>query len=142
MGKYIVCFILALIITICSVAQSLEGEWTGSFKVNTAINTGDTKIKLIFVKFNDSVYQAFSTTYLSNTDSVVCILKGGFIRKKELVLEEFKTIKPSGNSGTEVCLQTMQLVYSENKKRFALRGHWVTEDNKCGSGEISVYKVK
>ncbi len=138
--KIIVFFICLFSVCQPVFSQNLEGEWEGSFVSSKTKLNETTKLKLVFVKLNDSVYKAFSKTFFNSTDSVICILEGGFTNKHTLYLEEKSAIANTSNND-EMCLQMMELFYAKGKKRTSLSGNWLTVNNRCGSGTLSVFKV-
>jgi hypothetical protein len=99
--------------------QNLQGEWKGYFtELSTA---GQTVISFIFVKKNDSVFTAISTTFLkifTHRDTEVSILSGGFLKKNILYLEESKNLKPFSGAGVVRYLQLMKLCYYKTKKNW------------------------
>jgi hypothetical protein len=122
-------------------SQDLQGEWKGYFTDVSA--AGETAISFIFVKKNDAVFTATSKTFLkkyTHTDTAVCILGGGFLKKDILYLEELKTLKPFSGAGVGSCLQLMKLRYYKTKKELVLHGTWFTETENCGSGRIHLTK--
>lgn len=59
--------------------QNLEGEWEGYF--TQTLNRNKTYIKISFIKKEDSIYNAYSTTAIKRegiTDTVVCLPEGSF----------------------------------------------------------------
>jgi hypothetical protein len=137
--------ILVLTVFICKfscIAQLLEGEWKGSF-TDSRFNTGPIEIIFNFIRINDSTFQAFSKTLLSDgkiKDSAICILTGGFIKKNILYLEESKAIKGFSGEITSTCMQLMKFYYYKRKKQLLLQGEWYTEENSCGYGNIQLSK--
>jgi hypothetical protein len=124
-------------------SQDLEGEWKGYFTENTYTNPGPkTTISIYFRKINDTVFQAFSKTVLKENkavDSSVCVMRGGFLKKNVLYLEETKAIQ-SFAADIELCLQIMKLYYNKRKKQLQLSGDWYTDKENCGHGNIYLIK--
>ena len=122
-------------------SQDLKGEWKGSFTDN--LGGYKTTIIFTFSKINDSTFEAFSKTFIKSnkiTDSSICIMRGGFLKKNILYLEETRTIKPFSSNDTGQCMQFMKLFYYKRQKQLALKGDWFTEQNKCGYGSITLTK--
>ena len=128
--------------TTIGLSQSLEGEWKGSFTDNTRGNTYETEIIFYFSKVNDTSFEGISRTVVKynkkESDTAVCVLRGGFYEKNILYLEETRSIKDFAN--TEGCLQSMKLYYRKKKNYLELKGDWNTNDVTCGSGYIRLTK--
>lgn len=63
--------------------QNLEGEWEGYF--TQTLNRNKTYIKISFIKKEDSIYNAYSTTGMKRegiTDTVVCLPEGSFLKSQ------------------------------------------------------------
>ena len=122
-------------------SQNLQGEWKGYFTESST--GGETAISFTFVKKNDSVFTATSTTFLktfTHNDTAVCVLGGGFAKKNILYLAEEKSLKPFSGTDVGTCLQLMKLRYYKTKKELVLHGTWFTETENCGSGSIHLTK--
>ena len=121
--------------------QSLEGEWEGYF--TQTLNRNKTFIKISFIKKEDSIYYAYSTTAIKTDgriDTVVCLLEGSFYRANQVVLLKEKTVlKSSLKWEFKTCLQMMNLRLIKRKDTMELRGNWDADN--CGEGRIYVYKV-
>jgi hypothetical protein len=127
-------------------SQDLAGEWKGSFRDDRdfAFTGESTTVKFYFSKINDTTFQAYSVTYIKNKkakDSAICILKGGFLEKNILYLEETRAIKPfPGETSDSTCLQLMKLNFYKQKKQLLLTGEWGAKLDGCGYGTISLIK--
>ena len=125
-------------------SQDLEGEWEGTFTDDrNYIGSYQTKIIFLFIKKTDSTFEAFSKTFIKDDekiDSAICVLRGGFLEKNILYLEEIRSIKSFSTNDTNTCLQLMKLYYTEKKKQLILHGKWYTEKNNCGFGGIRLTK--
>lgn len=141
MKKTALLFVL-LLISVVSFSQSLEGEWKGYFTYNEAQDEDQIQIVIQFKKINDTTFEGVSKTIVKyskkESDTALCILKGGFHESNILLLEETRPLKDFKNS--DGCLQLMKLYYTRKKKYIELKGDWFTENAKCGSGQIRLTK--
>lgn len=125
-GVCIICFIM---IGSGSNGQQLEGGWSGYFLAGN-ISFLKTELYVTINKITDTTIEGYSTTIIKN-DTSVCNLKGGFLRKKKIYLEETGVIK-NFDKIKNACLQRFVLFYRENNKGITLHGDYTT--NTCGMG--------
>jgi hypothetical protein len=136
--KIAVCIICLIMIGLGSNGQQLDGEWNGHFLF---LNVSFTKTEIYFTisKISDTNIEGTCTTIVKN-DTSVCFLKGRFLRKKKLFLEETGFIR--GYTDTlrtkNSCLQQFTLFYRENKKGITLHGDYTTKT--CGGGTVYLTK--
>lgn len=140
--KKTVLFHVLFLISIIGSSQSLEGEWKGFFTDSEDRLENQTEIFIRFKKINDTTFEGISTTIIKyskkETDTTICILRGGFYEENILLLEETRVLNDFTNSSG--CLQLMKLYYRVKRKYIELEGDWYTEDDKCGHGLIRLTK--
>ncbi len=119
-----------------SSGQQLQGGWSGYYLEG---NVSFLKIEFYITinKISDTAIEGYSTTIIKN-DTSVCILKGGFLKKKKIYLEETSIIK-NFDKIKNPCLQRFELFYRENKKDITLNGGYTTKT--CGMGG-TVFLIK
>jgi hypothetical protein len=119
-----------------SEGQQLEGEWRGYYLVDN-VSFRKTEIFITIDKINNITIEGYSTTIIKN-DTSISILKGGFLRKKKIYLEETGFTRNFSDKIENVCLQKFELFYRENKKGITLNGNFTTKT--CGSGTVFLTK--
>ncbi len=138
--------LLSLVFACCIplYAQSLEGEWRGSYYSNSDIGiTGiSNPITLYFVLNKDSSYNIFSYSRgydaAGNDTVVVCKVRYKKTAVNSFCLEETQVLLPKDAPAS--CFQSMTLELSKTKKMTVLEGTWKT-DKACGSsGSIKFVK--
>ena len=104
-----------------------------------------TEFVIQFNKINDTTFEGTSRTIViydkKYSDTAICILRGGFLEKNILYLEETRAIKRFTDEYDDSCLQFMKLYYTKKKNHLKLNGKWYTKNLNCGSGDIRLTKV-
>ncbi len=155
MEKKICIFFILLFSQIIITAQSLEGEWKGTFTQNLTYSNIMYEIIINLKKINDNSYEGFSKTIKTGSknkfDTSICIVKGDFTRNSGFYLKEIKMIKgyETTSGDPDNCLMDMDLslhlslLYRKKKKLMELSGYWTTRNqNGCGSGPINITKAE
>jgi len=137
------CFLVLFLIPVMGFSQSLEGDWKGYYTTNNVQNQYQTDFSIRFTKINDTTFEGTSRTIIKyskkESDTAICILRGGFHEKNILFLEETRALKDFAN--TDGCLQLMKLYYNKRKNNTELTGNWYAEDRACGTGQIRLIKT-
>ena len=145
--RFLVTIILLSLISLKSIGQLFEGEWSGTFESNLYKFTNVTyssPIKLYFKLNMDSSYTVYSYSKGQNSKgrdtTIVCRVEYTLIGKDSIYLEEVEILKPKKVAAT--CLQKMRLKIEQENNSFFLSGDWEADSGQCGEGTIRFRKKK